>query len=147
MRLVALALVLAMTPSVLSAQEQTVEGAQRFLELTLYRTKIKFVYADGDFQLGTVDGEISSPSRCMTKFASIDLAADSTLAANNIRDKYLSWERIAGIERSFWDVTVKRVGSNEHYRFTLQTEDMAKRVVTAMEFLRKNCDEAAATGF
>lgn len=148
MRFMVLALALLLAPGAAMAQTQpTVEGAQTFLEMTLPGIPIRFYYHDGDFQDGKVVGPVTSPERCESLIAGIDLKADSTLGANYIKDKYLLWDRIAGVTRSGLQITVKRIGSTEYFRFEMQTEDLAKRVATAMEFLRANCDRTASTGF
>jgi hypothetical protein len=141
------ALLLALPPAVHAQPQQTSAGAQKFLESALSGAQIRFYYASGSFQDGKLAGAVTSPRECATSIEGIDLPADNELGANFISGKVIAWDRIAGVSVSSADITVKRLGSQEYYKFTFPTSEYAARVGYAMEFLRIACDKAAATGF
>lgn len=57
----------------------------------------------------------------------------------------IDWAKLPGTSHS--GKTISLVGSSPKLDFTVPSPEMAARVAYAMEFLRINCDRAAATGF
>lgn len=66
----------------------------------------------------------------------------SALGTHKLR---LDWAKIAKVQQSGNTVTVSPTSPG--LRFRLSSDDLATRTTFAMEFIRQNCDPAAATGF
>lgn len=168
------------------AQEQTVEGAQKFLQvlasqghLTLSRRSEGhswdiFTWVDDT----KTDGRIYSKSMSELKVASVTSAARCRTAFNVNYFDYevtysgstmmpprmtsdgpqnitINWEKVAAAVREGNSIVLQgndyrtdmSFDGYTQYRINLPTEDLAKRVEYALEFIRMSCDPAAATGF
>ncbi|MDC7685022.1 hypothetical protein PQU92_17185 [Asticcacaulis sp. BYS171W] len=87
---------------------------------------------------GTVEGRFNTPTLKTDSQPPIDISID--------------WAKVAIVRREGNGVVIS--GNNytnmtyyNYLRFNLPSEDLAKRVEYALEFMRLSCDAAASTGF
>ncbi|MFC3711147.1 hypothetical protein ACFOMD_01100 [Sphingoaurantiacus capsulatus] len=80
-----------------------------------------------------------------TDYANPDYADGWKIGPRGIDSVTLDWRKVAKVTAngSYVDVSPSQPG----VQFRLASPDLAKRVAYAMEFLRQECDPAAATGF
>jgi len=138
------------------SQEQTVEGAQRFLQISAERglLKIRRAFGNGDLRYAVELDDFEDPTgtvihNCYTSFVS------ST--AN------VSWDEVSGITLLSPDDSMLRahraaghrtgptlIVHNKNGRWTAiysPDYEYLRRVHRAAEFLRNACDAASQTGF
>jgi len=184
-----------LSPSAVHAQEQTVEGAQKFLSIVLpgngymmggmyaaLRGGIKSARESGGRSL---DGEIQGKaiivdatavahckSKLLSDYSNVELKfsgrqGTGPLERWTITSRQLDFlnnpssggvTRFGTQEGIHWSIAkyVRQSGGNVYIMFDgnedestiyLNSEDLAKRVAYAIDFLRTNCDKAAGTGF
>lgn len=146
-----IALYLAAVSSPAQAQDQTVENAQLFLTQILPGQQYRASLDNGGYnpRPGVIQS-VQTVGRCDTRLtvhypyyensSTYYDAQTLTWSERNVSFLAEVKQRGATIE-IFW--TFQPWSS----RFELSSEQMATRVAFALEFLRINCDRAAATGF
>lgn len=163
-----------------SAPKQTVENAQKFLEITLpgksYRPAfMQDALTNGARKMGggvmelskeakIIDASIVGRCKSMLRYEyspSTELIAtysgrrETRPLSSVVTDAVgpmgdangISWTDALSIEAIGSSVYIKWDSSTSRASVDLGAESLAKRVAYAMEFLRINCDKAAATGF
>ena len=63
------------------------------------------------------------------------------------RQEGFSWSEVKSVQQTGGDVHLMFAGNQHLATIYLRSEDLAKRVAYAIEFLRMQCDAAAGTGF
>lgn len=152
------------------AQEQTPENAQKFIAQIAGLGQIAYTDRSGgetftqgfyrdDSGSQTVNRYynkaiapmwgVSSPSRCETLFKRKLTWSRGGEIVTSDADVGMNWARVRSVTVSGVDIVVHDATQWTDYfsRFSLPTEDMAKRVGYAMEFLRVSCDATQGTGF
>lgn len=133
------------------AQEQTVEGAQRFLDSLARSNQLWQIVADSEQGLRR-NGSTrwnwvrAQQNGCTSRVNLGGHVTEVTGAQIDVFEVNVEWWR--------WS-NIRAIGSNVYVNdsifpftmFRFSSSDMASRVAYAMEFLRQNCDPHAGTGF
>ncbi|KQY28822.1 hypothetical protein ASD38_14345 [Caulobacter sp. Root487D2Y] len=153
-----------------AAQEQTPENAQKFIAQIAGLGQINYTDRSGSqtFTQGSYQDnsgsqtvvryydkavapiwDVTSPSRCETQFKRKLVWSRGGEIVTSNENGYMNWKRVMSVTVSGANIVVADATqwSDYFHRFSLPTEDMAKRVGYAMEFLRVSCDATQGTGF
>lgn len=97
--------------------------------------------------------DVTSSNRCLTTFKYKSTNADWVETRYLIRtrdaERSMAWRSVAAVQQVGQQVHVRTATAygNQYDRFDLPSQDMAKRMAYAMEFLRVSCDATQGTGF
>lgn len=184
-----------LSPSAVHAQEQTVEGAQKFLSIVLpgngYMTGTMHALLrdgiegarkngvrslSGDIQGKAIIVDATVVAHCESKllsdYSNVELKFSGRQGTGALEHwtitsrqlNFLNNPSKGGVTRfgsqagSHWSIakSVRPSGGNVYIMFDgnedestiyLNSEDLARRVAYAIDFLRTNCDKTAGTGF
>jgi len=152
------------------AQEQTPENAQKFIAQIAGLGQINYTdrsgaetFAQGFYRddsgsqtvnryynkaIAPIWG-VTSPSRCATQFKRKLTWSRGGEIVTSDENNAMNWARVTSVKIIGAEIVVQDATQWTDYfhRFSLPTEDMAKRVGYAMEFLRVSCDATQGTGF
>lgn len=151
-------------PALAQETKQTVEGAQKFLQIVLPGVKINtnsWLLRDKNVTLdryGDVE-EVTTVSRCHTRVR-LKFGPHEARMRDPSTDKYasFSWDaftRTLDMRFDRWtevEALNKRMlkvhsTTDRPVSFWSSSESLSARLAHALDFLRQNCDAAAKTGF
>jgi hypothetical protein len=89
---------------------------------------------------------VERASRGITDWGSFSAGADGRRTIGG-RQEGFSWSEVKSVQQTGGDVHLMFAGNQHLATIYLRSEDLAKRVAYAIEFLRMQCDAAAGTGF
>jgi len=89
---------------------------------------------------------IDSISRGITEAGTFSVGANGLRTIGGKTDGF-SWSEVKSVQQSGGDANLMFAGNKHVATIYLRSDDLAKRVAYAIEFLRMECDAAAGTGF